>query len=108
MAQSTIFIAPEFLGTGIKNKVLQAMSMGKAVVTTTAGVRGIAARDGEQLVVADTFKEFAKRTVSLLKDRQMRATLGANARKLIEEQYSWETITKALNELLVNICSKRE
>jgi len=108
VAQSTVFIAPEFLGTGIKNKVLQAMSMGKAVVTTTAGARGIAARDGVHLVVADTFKEFAKKTVSLLKDRRMRATLGTNARKLMEEQYSWEAITKLLNESLVNICSERE
>jgi len=38
----------------------------------------------------------------------MRATLGANARKLMEEQYSWEAITKLLNESLVNICSERE
>jgi polysaccharide biosynthesis protein PslH len=107
IAKSTVFISPEILGTGIKNKVLEAMSMGKAVVTTTLGAQGISVRSGEHLLIADTPKEFAKKTVSLLTDRQLRATIGANARKLIEEQYSWEITTKALNELLVNIVSQR-
>ncbi len=107
LAMSTVFIAPEILGTGMKYKILEAMSMGKAVVTTTLGAQGIPVRSGEHLVVADTPNEFAKETVLLLKDPRMRETLGANARKLVEEQYSWEIITKALNELLINIVSER-
>jgi glycosyltransferase involved in cell wall biosynthesis len=105
LAKSTVFVSPEVLGTGMKYKVLEAMSMGKAVVTTTIGAQGIPVRNREHLVVADTFNEFARETVSLLTDQRMRATLGANARKLVEEQYSWEIITKALNELLINILS---
>ena len=106
MAKSTVVISPEVLGTGMKYKVLEAMSMGKAVVTTKLGAQGIAVRNREHLVVADTPYEFAKETLSLLTDRRMRVTLGANARKLVEEQYSWETITKEVNQSLVNIASK--
>jgi len=108
LAKSTVIIAPEVVGTGMKNKVLEAMSMGKAVVTTDIGVRGIAFKNREHLIVANTPYDFAKETVSLLTDQSTRATLGANARNLVEEHYSWEAVAEVLNELLVNIYSKRE
>jgi glycosyltransferase involved in cell wall biosynthesis len=107
LAKSTVVIAPEILGTGMKYKVLEAMSMGKAVVTTTLGAQGIAANNREHLVVADTPADFAKATLSLLTDQGLRAPLGTNARKLVEEHYSWEAITKEVNQLLVDIVSER-
>lgn len=106
IAKATVFIAPEVLGTGMKNKVLQAMSMGKAVVTTTTGARGIAVKNKEHLVIADNFNDFAKETVSLLNDQSARHRLGENARGLMEAQYSWEAVTKMLNQLLVEIVSE--
>jgi len=105
LAKSTIFVSPEILGTGMKYKVLEAMSMGKAVVTTTLGAQGLAVKNREHLVIADTAYEFAKETVSLLTDQRMRAALGANARKLVEEHYSWETVTKEVNASITNILS---
>ena len=45
LAKSTVVISPDMFGTGIKNKILEAMSMGKAVVTTTLGALGIAVRN---------------------------------------------------------------
>src|ERR1019366_2983197 len=107
LAKSTVVISPDVLGTGIKNKVLEAMSMGKAVVTTKLGTAGLAVRNREHLVVANTPQEFARETISLLTDRHIRATLGANARKLVEERYSWETITKEVNQLFINIIYER-
>jgi glycosyltransferase involved in cell wall biosynthesis len=106
LAKSTVFIAPMILGTGMKNKVLEAMSMGKAVVTTTIGAQGIAIRNGEHVIVADNSYEFARETVSLLTDRRARATLGVNARKLVKEKYSWEAVTKVLNKSIIDILSK--
>ena len=103
MAKSTVFVAPEVLGTGMKNKVLQAMSMGKPVVTTTAGARGIAAKSGEHLIVADNFDDFARETVSLLNDQSFRHRLGAHARSLMKERYSWETVSNTLNEVILNV-----
>jgi len=106
IAKSTVFIAPMILGTGIKNKVLEAMSMGKAVVTTSIGAQGIAVRNREHVLVADNAAEFARGTISLLRDRYARVTLGTNARKLVEEQYSWEAITKLLDQILANVLSE--
>jgi glycosyltransferase involved in cell wall biosynthesis len=107
LAKCSVFISPEILGTGMKYKVLEAMSMGKAVVTTTLGAQGIAFSNQEHLVIADTPEEFAKETASLLTDQRKRAALGTNARKLVEQQYSWKTVTHVLSELLVNILTER-
>jgi glycosyltransferase involved in cell wall biosynthesis len=107
LAKSTVFVSPEILGTGMKNKILEAMSMGKAVVTTTLGAQGITIRNREHLVIADTPEEFAKETASLLTDQLKRAALGTSARKLVEQQYSWQTVTQMLSELLVNILTER-
>jgi|ERR1035437_1095242 glycosyltransferase involved in cell wall biosynthesis len=107
LEKSTVFVAPIILGTGMKTKVVEAMSMGKAIVTTTLGVQGIAVKNKKHVVVADNPNEFARATISLLKDQQARATLGANARKLVEERYSWETMAKALNESLYKVLSQR-
>ena len=107
LAKSTVFVAPMILGTGMKNKVLEAMSMAKAVVTTTTGAQGIAVRNREHVIVADNSDEFARETVSLLKDRRARSTLGANARKLVDEQYSLEKVTQVLNDSIVNVLSHR-
>jgi glycosyltransferase involved in cell wall biosynthesis len=108
LAMATVVIAPEIVGTGMKNKVLEAMSMGKAVVTTNVGIQGLAIKNREHLVVATIPYEFAKETISLLNDQGTRASLGVNARKLVEEHYSWDAVAKVLNELLVNIYSERE
>jgi glycosyltransferase involved in cell wall biosynthesis len=107
MTKSTVFIAPIILGTGMKTKVLEAMSMSKAIVTTTMGVQGIAVKNREHVMVADNPDEFARETVSLLADQHARATLGANARKLVEEQYSWEMMARMLNESMYGVLSHR-
>jgi glycosyltransferase involved in cell wall biosynthesis len=108
LAKSTVSIVPWFIGAGMKYKVLEAMSMGKAVVTTTNGARGIAAKNKEHLVIADNFNEFARETLALLNDQSLRHRLGENARRLVEVQYSWEVVTKTLNEVLLNVLRARQ
>jgi glycosyltransferase involved in cell wall biosynthesis len=99
IAKASIFIAPMIMGTGIKNKVLEAMAMGKAVVTTTIGSQGIDGISGKDFLVTDDPSKFAKFTVQLLRDKNFRELLGDNARTLIEKSYSWEITAKKLNEL---------
>lgn len=106
IAKSSIFIAPMTAGTGIKNKVLEAMAMGKAVVTTTIGAQGISGVSGKEFLVTDDPNKFANFVVQLLNDNILREQLGKNARLLIEESYSWENCEKKLNDLfnsLVNV-----
>lgn len=93
-------------GYGIKTRVLEAMVMGKPIVTSSAGIHGINVTPGENIILADDPKEFARRVIELLEDEQLREKIGANARKLMEEEYSWERMTDMLNEVLKNAVSK--
>lgn len=106
LAKSSIFIAPMIMGTGIKNKVLEAMAMGKCIITTPIGVQGIDAIPLEHMIVANDPKEFATCTIELLKHKQLRQKLGDNARKLIEAKYSWKKITERLDQIFREVVNR--
>lgn len=90
--RAAVFIAPILSGGGTKLKVLEAMAAGKAIVSTSIGVEGIEAKDGEHYIVADRPAFFSKKVVELLNDGLLRERLGANARKVAEEKYDWRAI----------------
>ena len=97
LAASEVFVNPIIIDDGgIKNKVLEAMAMGKAVVSTPLGARDIGATDYENIVIARNDREFAGKVVELLKDEKERRRIGNNARKFVEENYSWEKQSKML------------
>ncbi len=80
-------------------KVLEAMSQGKAIVSTSTGCEGLAVVDGEHLLIADTPHDFASATLRLLRDRSLRELLGTSARKQVEANYSWDRITSNLRDI---------
>lgn len=90
--QSAIVVAPMVSGGGTKLKVLEAMAMGRAVVTTPVGAEGIAVRDGVEMEIASNDEEFARRVVALLFDPARRRQMAAAARTVAEREYSWEVI----------------
>ncbi|MCK4418522.1 glycosyltransferase, partial [Candidatus Aerophobetes bacterium] len=83
-----------------QNKILEAMALRKAVVTTSLGALGIKGKDGEHFLVADRAEEMTERILSLLEDREKRKSMGKKARALIEKEYTWGTIgEKFLTEI---------
>jgi glycosyltransferase involved in cell wall biosynthesis len=84
------------VGGGTRLKVLDAMAMGKAIVSTSIGCEGIDVRPGEHLVVADTPEAFAEATVSLLADPARRQALGRAARAQAEAKYAWGHVGEQL------------
>ena len=97
--RAALFVAPILSGGGTKLKVLEAMAVGKAIVSTSIGVEGIEGEDQEHFMVADNPEVFSSRVVSLLNDHDLRERLGANARKRAIEQYDWEAIGERLNRI---------
>lgn len=83
-----VFVCPLRNGTGIKNKLLEAMACGCAIVTTSVGAEGLSVSDGRELLIADTAAEFASAVQLLLADADMRKRLGANARRFMEQEFS--------------------
>ena len=89
LARAAVVVVPLRVGSGTRIKILEAMAMGKAVVSTAIGCEGLDVRDGEHLVVADDADGFAATVVQLLRDPALRARLGAAGRALVEREYSW-------------------
>jgi glycosyltransferase involved in cell wall biosynthesis len=95
--RSAVFIAPILSGGGTKLKILEAMAVGKAIVSTAIGVEGIRGNHNEHFLVADTPEAFSSCVIGLLNDSTLRARLGNNARGRAMETYDWEPICEALS-----------
>lgn len=92
----SVFIVPLRSGSGVRVKLLNAMAMGLPIVSTSIGAEGLEVVNDEHLLIADTPDAFAKAVVRLIHDRALCDRLGANARALACEKYSWETIGSRL------------
>ncbi|RLI62703.1 MAG: hypothetical protein DRO67_06900, partial [Candidatus Asgardarchaeum californiense] len=104
----SIFIAPIISGSGTKIKVLNALAMGKPVVTTSIGAEGIDVTPGENIIIADTPEEFAEKVIELLKNPKKAKELGEKGRKLIEEKYSWDVISVKIYKTYDELLSKNK
>lgn len=92
ICETALFLSPIAYGSGIKTKILEAMAMGKAVVTNSVGAEGLAIENGKHLFVYDNFKDIAKCVDSLLKDEITLKTIGEQAKAVVKEKYQWELI----------------
>jgi glycosyltransferase involved in cell wall biosynthesis len=96
ISQAAVYVVPLRVGGGTRLKVLDAMAMGKAMVSTSLGCEGIAVTSGEHLIVADAPPAFADATLALLADPQRRLALGRAARGLVEREYAWPVVGRQL------------
>ena len=100
--QADIFVAPLHSGNGMRVKLLEAFSMGKAVVATRLAAAGFSVKEEEHLLLAETVEEFSDQITRLLLNPNFRAQLGANARKMIRENYDWNVLRPHFLELVEN------
>lgn len=90
---AAVYVVPMRIGGGVRLKLLEALSMQQAVVSTVLGVEGVEGlRDGEHALLAANSTDFAGHVVRLLRDRELAARLGANGRRLVVERYEWRSI----------------
>jgi len=87
--RATVFVCPMRKGAGIKNKMLQAWAMGKAVVATRVATAGLAAMENKNVLIANTAVKFAESVIRLFDTADLRMELGRHARQLVVERYSW-------------------
>ena len=103
LAKSKIFIAPIKLGGGFRGKVLEAMSMGIPVLSTSLGAQGTHAVPNKDIMIADTDDDFAKSALALLDNNAKLQELSKNGRRLVEEKFSWKVGVGQLENLLREI-----
>ncbi|MEO6518231.1 MAG: glycosyltransferase family 4 protein, partial [Pseudoxanthomonas sp.] len=96
VASASVYIVPLRAGSGTRLKVLEAMALGKAIVTTSIGSEGIALRHGHSALYADDAAAFAAATITLLDSPAQAKRLGAAARACAEAHYGWDAVGQKL------------
>lgn len=99
IAKSSIVLVPIRVGAGTRQKILQAMSMEKAIVSTTMGAEGIIDCSPENIRIEDDPKQFAMTVVNLLGNRSLRAEMGQAGRRLVEKHYSIQAFQDGLCQI---------
>jgi len=94
--RAAVAIAPLQAGTGLQNKVLEAMAAGTPVVATPHAVAGVEAAPGRDLMVAGDAPAFARAVAGLIADPAAAVAMAAAARGRVEERYSWDAAAAAL------------
>jgi len=92
--EGAVYIVPLRIGGGTRLKIFEALSMGKAVVSTTVGAEGLPIVDGEHFVRADSPHDFSRAVMSLLLDPERRKSLGNAGRDLVHAHYSWPSVAR--------------
>jgi sugar transferase (PEP-CTERM/EpsH1 system associated) len=92
MAEASVYVVPLRIGGGTRLKIFEALSMAKAVVSTTVGAEGLPLAPGQHFLQADDPAGFAEAVTSLLQDSARRRAIGAAGRRLVEERYSWSKV----------------
>lgn len=101
--QSSLSVVPLRKGSGTRLKILEAMSLGTAVVSTSIGAEGIDHTNGRNIIIADGADRFAEAVMALLHDDAKAEMIRKEARELIDHSYSWEVLGKNLDHVLQTI-----
>jgi len=94
LAKTNVFVSPIYFGTGIKTKILDAMSIGLPVITTPIGAEGLKVIHLENIIIARTEEEFVHFLNLLLKDENLRKNIGKKACQYVNEFHNYERIKK--------------
>ena len=106
LARSVAVVAPFRIAQGIQNKMLEALAMGKPIVSTRGPAMAIGAVDGETLLIADTAEEFVRAVVALLEDPQLYKHL-SNGAEFVRRNFNWQDKLAELEELLLRVARTR-
>jgi len=99
-AQSRIFIAPMQLGTGLQNKLLEAMSMKIPCITSPLAGNPLHLTNEKEAIICNTVTEYVEAIDKLLTNNELHQTLAENGYEFVRQNYNWESTTAILEELI--------
>jgi ribosomal-protein-alanine acetyltransferase len=102
-AQANLVIVPTLVSAGTNLKVLEAMAMERAVVSTTSGCAGLGLQHGLSVWVADTAPALAEGIATLIGDPALRLRLARQARRLALERFDWERLGELQRSILAEL-----
>jgi sugar transferase (PEP-CTERM/EpsH1 system associated) len=102
LARSAVYVVPLRIGGGTRLKIFEAMSAGRAVVSTRVGAEGLPVEEGRHLLLADTPQDFARAVTTLLQDAAARDAIARDARALVTERFDWAAAALHLESALAD------
>lgn len=106
MADHDIMIVPLLSGSGIRIKIVEAMALGKVVITTSVGAEGLAVESGKHLFIADTPEQFVSAVSKCIATPDLCTIIGENARNYISISHNNELITNKILHFYQSIINK--
>jgi len=103
LEQASVFVSPLLAGTGMKNKVLLALAMGKPIVATSTSCSGINVSDGIEVSIADDAESFARKVVELTHNPTARHAMGVRGREKAVAEYSWDSRASRYEEIFGSV-----
>lgn len=103
-SSAKIFVAPMQIGTGLQNKLLEAMAMTMPCVTSDLANAALQAKDGEEILIADRKDSlaFARHILRLLQDQQCSSKIAQSGNKFVKANFDWNASVEILNRLWRN------
>ena len=108
LVQGRVSICPMVCGSGIQNKMLEAMAVGTPCVATSLATRGLQVKPGRDLLVADDAEAFAEQVLLLFQDEALNVKIAQNARGYVEHHHSWEQIGQDLDQICRDLLKSRQ
>ncbi|MCP4706397.1 MAG: glycosyltransferase [candidate division Zixibacteria bacterium] len=103
ISNANVFIVPLRIGGGSRLKILEAFSMNKAVVSTSVGAEGLNVTNGENILLADSPRQFAQAIIDCIDNNELNTKLSNNGKKLVESKYRWDILSNKFNNYILKI-----
>lgn len=103
--EANLVLVPTLVSAGTNLKVLEALAMQRAVVSTTSGCAGLGLEHGVNVWIADSAPDFAKGIETLLRDRDLRDRLATRGRDHAEKHFDWKAIGSRQRAMLAGLLS---
>lgn len=95
-----VFLAPMMIGTGMQNKLLEAMALGIPCITTPLANNAIKAKHESQILEGSTKEELKNLAVQLLNNEELQQSIGQAGKQFMKAHYSWEKSSSKLVRLI--------
>lgn len=102
-SKASIFLAPIKGPGGTRLKILGAMAAGLPVISSPTGVSGLGSSHNQNVIIAHTTEDFVNAAEQLYTNKKLFIKIKKNARKLIDETYSWDTVSKKLEKIYLKL-----
>lgn len=102
LVQCDLFVSPLRYGTGIKNKLLQALSVGLPTVASSVTIESTGLLPHVHLLEANSGLEFVREIERLISDRDLRVKLSVSGRKFVRDNFCWPVISQKLESIILS------